>query len=189
VVVFALNDREYRRWLEVEALRQRTAAEEAELTGYLDTIAAAENQVQQWVVDYLEAQYEWHCRSHSGAERADLYRAVAPCLPAEWGSRRVARVHGECRHADDTFVGKMLILDEVLRTLQDSGRIETLRDPVGEALFRWSPDPEASLDCEDQEPAPAKRQRPEYPSHSAATLESDLPNFLAGRDRFVGFDE
>src|SRR5262249_44194901 len=103
VVVFALSDSEYQRWLELEATQRRSRAEEDELAGYLGAIIAAEGQGRRWVVDYLRAQHEWLRHHDGGTERAQIYRAVAPLLPAEWGARRVARVHGECRHADDAF--------------------------------------------------------------------------------------
>jgi hypothetical protein len=200
--VFALNDQDYCRWLEVEALGRRTGAEEAELASYLGAIAAAEGQVQQWVLDYLEAQQEWHYRHNCGAERADIYRAVAPCLPAEWGERRIARVHGECRHAEDLFTGKMLILDEALQVLCDAGQVEGLRDPVGDPLFRWSPNPEATRKRQEKKLARANRQQarrkkgsgqvrhqPGCPSQAATAAQLDLRTFLASRGEFVGSDE
>ena len=50
------------------------------------------------IADFLEPQQEWHSRHQGGAERAEIYREVAPRLPAEWGVREIARIHGECRH-------------------------------------------------------------------------------------------
>jgi hypothetical protein len=134
VVVFALNDREYRRWLQLEALERRTPAQEAELHGYLNAMDAAERKVRHWLVGYLKAELERHCRQGCGAERAEIFRTVAPLLPARWGARQVARLYGACRPGDDVYAGKMLILDEALEALCGSGRVECLPGPGGSAM-------------------------------------------------------
>jgi hypothetical protein len=202
VVVFALNDHEYRRWLDLEAQERRSRAEEVELAGYLNAIAEAEAQIRQAIADYLQAHHEWHCRHECGAERTEIYRAVAPRLPTEWGARRVARVHGECRHADDVFAGKLLLLDEALLVLCGSGRVEALRDPAGDTTFRWSADPEATRRRHEQEldrasrphgrrkksPAPGRR-RPGGTAPAATTARTDLRTLLGALGGFVGFDE
>ena len=196
--MFSLTDGEYRRWLELEAEENRTPAAEAELRGYLDAIAASEDQVRQWVLDYLWAGP--HRAKGCGADRAALYRAVAPRLPAAWGARMVARVHGACRHRDDVFAGKMLILDEALLALCWSGQVETLCDPVGDTTFRLSSDPEATVRRREQ--AHARAGRPdagrtrglapaEGPTDcsSPAGARPDLRALLASLGAFVGFDE
>jgi hypothetical protein len=202
VVVFALNDHEYLRWLDLEAQERRSRAEEVELAGYLKAIAEAEAQIRQAVAEYLQTHYEWHCRHDCGAERAEIYRTVAPAVPPEWGARRVARVHGEIRHADDVFAGKMLLLDEALLALCGAGRVEALRDPAGDTTFRWSADPEATRRRHEQELARASQprgrrkkspasggQRPGGDAHAATTARTDLRTLLAALGGFVGFDE
>jgi hypothetical protein len=197
VVVFALTDAEYRRWLDLEARERRSRSEEAELAAYLHAIADAEDQVRAWLADYLQEQQEWHRRHHCGAERSEIYRAVAPRLPGEWGARAIARIHGECRHADDAFAGKLLILDEALRWLCGAGRVEAVRDPGGDTTFRWSADPEASRKRHERDqsrasrkkgPAPGKRQSGGR-APAAATAQPDLRTLLASLGGFVGLDE
>ena len=198
--MFSLTDCEYQRWLELEADEQRTPAAEAELQGYLDAIAAAEGQVRRRVLDYLRAEHRRYPHRAEGADRADIYRAVAPRLPAVWGARMVARVHGECRHRDDVFAGKMLILDEALLALGASGQVEIVCDPAGDTTFRWSPDPEATRRRQEQEhtraggpharrPEAAPRNRPAGCPSPAATAPPDLRALLASLGAVIGFDE
>jgi hypothetical protein len=188
VVVFALNDREYRRWLQLEALERRTPPQEAELRGYLDTMDAAERKVRQWLVGFFQAELERHCRQGCGAERAEIYRVVAPRLPARWGARQIARLYGECRPGDDVYAGKMLILDEALEALCGSGRVECVPGPCGTATYRWSAGPRP-----EQEPAAATRrparQEAGSPPPAAKTSRPDLRELLPSLGRFVGFDE
>jgi hypothetical protein len=199
--MFSLTDREYGRWLELEAAEQRVPAEEAELQGYLEAIMAAEDQVRQWVVDYLRAGYGPDAPEGRGADRADIYRAVAPRLPAAWGMHMIARVHGECRHRDDVYAGKMLILDEALLALCSSDQVEALPGPLGDTTFRLSPDQEAALHGCEPERGQAGRHRarrrkgtaqvkpPTGCPSPAATARADLRSFLASRGAFVGFDQ
>jgi hypothetical protein len=197
--VFSLTDHEYQRWLELEAEEHRPPADEAELQGYLDAIATAEDQVRRRILDYLRAEHRRYPNRTDGADRADIYHAVAPRLPAAWGARMVARVHGECRHRDDVFAGKMLILDEALLALCASGKVEIVCDPVGDTTFRWSPDPEATLRRQEQQGPPGRRPqaRPEAaplkgpggcPS-PAATAAADLRALLGSPGAFIGSDE
>jgi hypothetical protein len=202
VVVFALTDTQYCRWLDLEARERRSRSEETELAGYLRVIAEAEDQVRQWIADYLQAQQEWHRRHHCGAERCEIYREVAPRLPAEWGARQISRIHGECRHPDDAFAGKLLILDEALRALCGSGWVEMVRDPGGDTTFRWSADPEAARKRHERDQARAARQQgrrkkgpaqskrqPGGRSPTAATAQPDLRTLLRSLGGFVGLDE
>jgi hypothetical protein len=197
VVVFALNDHQYQRWLKLESLQRRSPDEDAELAGYLKTIAAAEARVRRWVADYLRAERDRHQRQGCGAERAEVYRAVAPRLPAAWGIRQIARVYGDCRPGDDTFAGKMLILEAALQALCSSGRVEALPGPLGDLTFQWSA-ARAGHAGQEHEPAragrrPARRKKgsaaADSPSPAATTARPDLRAFLTSRGRFVGLDE
>lgn len=195
--MFALNDHEYRRWLKLESLQQRSRDEETELAAYLKTIAAAELRVRRWVAAYLRLERDRHQRQGCGAERAEVYRAVAPHLPAAWGARQIARVYGSCRSGDDTFAGKMLILEAALQALCSSGRVEALPGPLGDLTFQWSA-ARAEGAGQEHEPAragrrPARRKkgsaRDDSPSPAATTARPDLRTFLTSRGRFVGLDE
>src|SRR5262249_15858926 len=149
---------------------------EAELQGYLDAIAASEAQVRRRVLDYLRAEHRRYPHRDAGADRADIYRAIAPRLPAAWGARMVARVHGECRHRDDVYAGKMLILDEALLALCSSGQVEVVSDPVGDATFRWSPDPQATLRQQEQAPTGAGGAPPRRPETAPRKPQAGHPS-------------
>jgi hypothetical protein len=199
VSMFSLTDREYGRWLELEAAEQRLPAEEAELQGYLEAIIAAEERVRQWVVDSLRPQPD--APEGRGADRADIYRAVARRLPAAWGLRMVARVHGECRHRDDVYAGKMLIIDEALLALCSSDQVEAVPGPLGYTTFRLSPNHETALQRGEPERGrtglsgarrrkeTAQVKRATRHQSSAAKARADLGSFLASLGVFVGFDQ
>lgn len=179
--MFCLTRLEFRRWLQLEAQEQRSPACEAELRGYLDAITAAERQVRRWVVTYLRSRRSEEC----GATKEEIYRAVAPRLPAVWGARMAARVHVRC-HRDKgmsdkktlAVAGKMLILEEALLALCSFGRVEAVYDPAGAATFRWCPAPVA-------QPTHRAGKRPP----SAAGCRGGLLALLASGGAFVGFDE
>lgn len=177
--MFCLTRLEFRRWLQLEAQEQRSPACEAELRGYLDAIAAAERQVRRWVVAYLRTRQSEGC----GATKAEIYRAVAPRLPAVWGARMAARVHVRCQRDEGAsdkktlaVAGKMLILEETLLALCSFGRVEAVCDAAGETTFRWSPVPMA-------QPTHRAGQRPP-PAAGGGLLA-----LLASGGAFVGFDE
>jgi hypothetical protein len=193
--VFSLTDQEYRRWLELEAVGERTPEAEAELRGYLNAIAAAEGRVRRWLVAYLQAEHRRQPYTDRGADRADIYRALAPRLAAAWGARMMARVHGECRGREDAFAGKMLILDEALLALCSSGRVEAVSGPLGDTTFRLSSGSRTSVRAQEQESARASRRQAQAAGGQAgrpspaATAGPDLRDFLTSLGAPVGFDE
>ncbi|HJT77971.1 MAG TPA: hypothetical protein VJ739_12280 [Gemmataceae bacterium] len=183
--MFCLTTREYRRWLRLEAEELRSPASEAELQDYLSAIAAAERQVRRWVVAYLRARHRHRCEDGGAATSDEVYRAVAPRLPAVWGARMALRVHVRCSRGGApgrralALAGKMLILDEALQALCSSGRVEA----VGETAFRWFP---AQKPVREENKIPGNESG--GPS-SAAARRPDLCTFLLARGGFVGFDE
>lgn len=196
--MFALSDRQYRRWLKLEARERRNPAEQAELRCYLAAITAAEDQVRGWVLEYLRAEHERHQHQGCGAERAEIYRAVAPRLPVRWAARQIARLYGACRTSDDLSAGKLLILEEALESLCSRGQVESQPGPAGGTTFLWSEAAETPAGAAEQQPA---RTRPQPGRHetgpapaasrssAATTTRPDRWTLLGLLNGFVGFDE
>jgi hypothetical protein len=192
--MFCLTQRQYRRWLRLEAEERRTAEAEAELQGYLDAITAAERQVRRWVVTYLRGRQGRRRSAPDGVVKAEIYRAMARRVPDVWGLRMAARLSGRYHGGDEpcrkmrAFAGKMLILDEALLALCTSGRVEVVNDAAGATVFRWCSAGKALRGRRAVGGARPSTSRRDDPS-LAATGRLGLRAFLASQGAFVGFDE